>query len=70
MKIYACLVGEWIDITNSGKIDNRDPVIFIEEELGHTDSNKNFHSFEYDYVNIEYNGNTYRIHPSLIQIVH
>ena len=68
MKVYACLLGNWIDITSSGKIFDRDPVIFFKEEIGLT-QNDVFKSFEFDYVNVEYEKNMYRIHPSMIQFV-
>lgn len=62
-KVYANLLGEWIDITDTGTIDdNQDPKIFIRESGLETLS-------KYDYINVQYDGKNYRIHPSLIQIV-
>ena len=62
-KVYANLLGEWIDITDTGTIDdNQDPKIFIREDGLETLS-------KYDYINVQYDGKNYRIHPSLIQIV-
>lgn len=62
-KVYANLLGEWIDITDTGTIDdNQDPKIFIREGGLETLS-------KYDYINVQYDGKNYRIHPSLIQIV-
>lgn len=62
-KVYANLLGEWIDITDTGTIDdNQDPKIFIREDGLEILS-------KYTYINVQYNGKNYRIHPSLIQIV-
>lgn len=69
MQVYANILGQWTDITNTGTIDQRDPITYVKEELGHSKNGTDFKSFEYDYVNIEYAEKTYRIHPSMIQIV-
>ncbi len=68
-RVYACLLGDWIDITNTGTIENESPLTYITEELGNCGNNDTFKSFQYDYVNIQYNRKNYRIHPAMIQIV-
>ena len=60
-RVYANLLGNWTNITDAGKIHGNDAAIYIKEELQDM--------FKYDYVNVEYGGNNYRIHPSDIQIV-
>jgi hypothetical protein len=60
-KIYANLLGNWTDITTSGKIDRHDPITYYNERWDEL--------FKYDYTNIEYDGHNYRIHPTLIQVV-
>lgn len=70
MRIYACLLGKWIDITDSGSVeDHQNPVTYFKENLTYTGSSKVATAFEYDYININYQDKTYRIHPSMIQIV-
>ncbi len=60
-RVYACLLGNWIDITNEGLLHNRNPLTYINEEIQDM--------FEYDYINVQYDNKNYRIHPSLIQVV-
>ena len=61
-RMYACLLGNWIDITDDGTVDShKNPSVYIEEE--------SHEMFKYDYINIQYQGKNYRIHPSFIQIV-
>ena len=69
-RIYANLLGEWVDITEVGTVaDNKDPRTYFEENLKYIDGSHVAECFEYDYINIQYNGRNYRIHPSMIQIV-
>lgn len=60
-RVYACLLGNWIDITNEGLLHNRNPLTYINEGIQDM--------FEYDYINVQYDNKNYRIHPSLIQVV-
>lgn len=61
-RIYANLLGQWVDITDDGTVeDHQDPTTYFKENLTG--------KFEYDYINIQYYGRNFRIHPSLIQIV-
>lgn len=69
-RIYANLIGNWIDITDTGTIEQQDPGSFIEENLYYKSPDRKAKCFEYDYVHIQYEGADYRIHPSMIQIVH
>lgn len=63
--IYACLCGEWQDLTAEPTAsiggNQTAPNIWYEEEGPDM--------FKYDYVNINYKGATYRIHPTFIQVV-
>ena len=69
-RIYANLLGEWIDITEAGTVeDHQDPSVFFAERLTYAKGSKVANCFEHDYINIQYNGHNYRIHPSMIQIV-
>ena len=70
MRIYANLIGNWIDITDCATIaDCQNPVGYINEHLTYTKNSNVAECFKYDYVHIQYDGKDYRIHPSLIQIV-
>lgn len=60
-RIYACLLGDWTDITDIGLLHNRKPLTYVDEEI--------HDMFKYDYINVTVNNKNYRIHPSLIQIV-
>lgn len=69
-RIYANLLGTWIDITESGTVeDHQDPLAFFEENLAYNSSSHTAKCFEYDYINIQYENRNYRINPSMIQIV-
>lgn len=69
-KIYACLLGSWIDITDCGTVgDCQNPSLYFEEKLTYVPSSKVAKCFEYDYINVQYQGKNYRLHPSQIQIV-
>ncbi|GMB00887.1 hypothetical protein [Pelosinus sp. IPA-1] len=60
-KVYANLLGTWIDITETGTLHNRNPLTYVDEEITEM--------FKYDYINVGYNNKNYRIHPMLIQVV-
>lgn len=69
-RIYANLLGEWIDITEDGTVeDHQDPSTYFQENLVYEPGSKVAKCFEYDYINIQYHGRNYRIHSSMIQIV-
>lgn len=69
-RIYANLLGNWVDITEIGTVeDHQNPIIYFEENLRYIDDSTVAECFKYDYINIQYNGSNYRIHPSCIQIV-
>ncbi len=61
MRIYANLLGTWTDITDSGLIQNTDPVTYYAKEWSTI--------FELEFVNIRSGDKNYRIHPSHLQIV-
>lgn len=70
LRVYACLIGNWVDITETGTIaDNRDPVEFIKENLYYSDGSFTAECFKYDYIHVQYQGADYRISPAFIQIV-
>lgn len=62
-KMYANLLGRWVDLHSDPKatVFESDPSLYIEEQLQDM--------FEYNYVNIYFEGIEYRIHPSLIQVI-
>lgn len=60
-RVHANLLGTWVDITDDGLLDNRNPLTYIEEEIQDM--------FKYDYINISYHDKNYRIHPSFLQVV-
>ncbi len=63
--IYACLCGKWCNLTeeDSASIGGNytNPNLWWEEEGSEL--------FDYHYINIHYKNQTYRIHPSFIQVV-
>ncbi len=68
--IYANLLGEWVDITTDGTVeDQQNPVTYFEENLRYIEGSTTTECFKYDYINVQYKGTNYRIHPSCIQIV-
>ena len=70
MRIYANLLGNWTDITEEGTLaDLRDPVTYIKENLNYLPDSTVAECFKYDYINVQYKGHNYRLHPSMIQIV-
>lgn len=60
-KVFANLIGNWTDITSDGLINEEKPSLYIQEQLQDL--------FKYDHVNVFYKDKTYRIHPTMIQIV-
>lgn len=68
-KYYACLAGNWVDITDTGKVEDQTPSVFFEEQLKYNNGSLVAECFKYDYINIQYDGKNYRINPVFIQIV-
>ena len=61
-RVYANLLGEWVDITEKGTIyDHQDPAVWAKESILDLE--------EWSYVNVQYEGANYRVHPSCIQVV-
>lgn len=62
-KIYANLLGEWIQLNDSNAtLDSHiPPSVWIEECLQD--------AFKFDYINVQYDNRNYRIHPTMLQIV-
>lgn len=69
-RIYACLLGNWIDITDCGTVHNNcDPVTYFAENLKFEANSQVAKAFEFGYLNVQYEGKNYRIDPSCIQIL-
>jgi len=59
-----------VDITDEGTVcDHQSPSLYFEEHLRYLDGSRVAECFELDYINVQYKGKNYRIHPSMIQIV-
>lgn len=70
MRIYACLLGNWADITDTGTVaDYQNPVTYFKENLQYSEGSRYAECFRYDYIHIQYQGKDYRINPAFIQIV-
>lgn len=70
VRVYACLLGEWVDITETGTVaDRQNPVMYFEEHLRYQENSRYAECFEYDYIHVQYKGKDYRINPAFIQIV-
>lgn len=70
VRVYACLLGEWVDITENGTVaDCQDPAIYFEEHLRYQENSRYAECFKYDYIHVQYKGKDYRINPAFIQIV-
>lgn len=70
IRIYANLLGNWVDITDEGTVeDHQRPSTYFDENLCYEGDSKIAKCFEYDYINVQYKGKNYRIHPTMIQIV-
>lgn len=70
MKIYANLIGEWVDISSDGTVeDNQDPIAFFNEQLTYESASTKAKCFEHDFIHVQFKGKDYRIHPSCIQII-
>ena len=69
-RIFANLLGCWTDITETGTVEDfHNPLVYFEENLCYPNGSTIADCFKYDYINIQYNGTNYRIHPSCIQII-
>lgn len=68
-KYYACLLGEWVDITNCTVEDYQPAAQYFKENLEYEGNSKKAKCFEYDYINVQYNNKNYRINPIFIQVV-
>lgn len=70
MRVYACLLGQWVDITEAGTVaDCQNPVKYFEENLQYRNGSRYADCFKYDYIHVQYQGKDYRINPVFIQIV-
>lgn len=75
--VYACLLGDWINLTESdAKIMHKlneftDPNTWLSEGGSfYTDKYSKTTTFdEYEKIKILYNNKVYSIHPSFIQII-
>ena len=70
MHIYANLLGNWTDITETATVaDYQDPVTYFKENLTFSNNSKIADCFEYGYVNVQYQGKNYRLTPEHFQFV-
>ena len=60
-RVYANLLGNWTDITSDGLINESEAYLYVKEQIQDM--------FKYDHINVFYKDKTYRIHPTMIQIV-
>ena len=69
-RYYANLLGNWVDITDTGTVeDDQKPSTYFKEHLSYDADSRGTAFSDYDYINIGYGGKNYRIHTSMIQIV-
>lgn len=76
IKIYACLIGDWVCLNDEPTCtigDNlKDPYTWWEENaeiFNPAELNKEHSLYSVSYVNINYKGKRYRINPIFIQKV-
>ncbi|ARC62545.1 hypothetical protein SFC27_09915 [Bacillus licheniformis] len=73
-QIYACLCGEWVDLTSDpnckiGRYDSSQLTWWDEGASIWSPNTKDEHTmYQQDYVDIHYRNADYRIHPMFIQI--
>ena len=62
-RYYACLLGNWVDITDAGTVeDHQKPSIYFADNLTYEEGSKVAKCFEYDYIHVQYGkGNRYRV---------
>ena len=60
-RVYANLLGNWTDITSDGLINESEAYLYVKEQIQDM--------FKYDYIKVFYKDKTYRIHPTMIQVV-
>lgn len=75
-KLYACLLGEWVELTNDSSIQisaPEDKYMYTALEWLETPTIRPFvndgNFWNLSQVEIIYKGLSYRIHPSMLQIV-
>ena len=70
MRIYANLLGNWTDITETDTVaDCQKPVTYFTENLTFLEGSTVAECFKYGYIHVQYQGHDYRLHPSMIQII-
>lgn len=67
-RLYANLLGNWTDITDSGYVDGY-PVKEFLQNLHYEEGSFKAAGLEYDYVKIAFGDKEYRINPVMLQIV-
>lgn len=68
-RIYANLLGTWVDITDGTVADSQPTGKYFRDVLGYEGDSKVAKPFEFGYINVQHDGKNYRIDPSCIQIV-
>ncbi len=70
MRIYANLIGNWVDITEDGTVaDGKNPILYFKETLSFLENSTVAECFKYGYIHVQYHGHDYCIHPSMIQFI-
>lgn len=60
--VFANILGDWTEITDGDTLDCLDPVSWVKE--GGLEKSE-----EFGYVNVQHNGENYRMHISQIQVL-
>lgn len=69
-RYYVNLLGTWVDITDAGTVeDHQRPAVYFAENLTFEDGDSVAKCFRGGYLNVQYEGKNYRIHPAQVQIV-
>ena len=69
-RYYANLLGNWIDITDTGTVaDHQDPDIYFKENFYCKHGSNMQVCFPDGYIHIQYGEKGYLVHRSMIQIV-
>lgn len=74
VRYYANLLGNWVDITDDGTVENQDTATYFKENYAYEQLPDGTYSktpkcYEYGYIHVQYGGKDYKISPDCIQIV-
>jgi hypothetical protein len=69
MRIYANLLGNRTDITDTGTVERgKDPVTYFKENLDYDEGSYVAEAFKFGYILVEYQDKQFRLDPAHIQI--